>query len=134
MNIPTPESLRDMASKLDGDAYQTAREALLKAAHEIEASPPGLKVHFMYDCHLFASNIDTSTDATLALRIRELFDEDGCGSIFVRDKFDRGVENLTLHGKQLPSGKWGVTDKQIKEWICQFRSAQGKTTINSEKP
>lgn len=127
MSVPTPESMRKMALRLEGQGpvFEKARDSLLVAADELEKSPPGLRAHFMYDCHLFAS-VDTSTDAVLELRIRELFSDDGCGSLFVRDKFDREVGELDLHGKRLEEGKYGVTDAQIVDWITRFRAAEGK--------
>jgi hypothetical protein len=127
MSMPTPESLRAMAAQLTGKGrlFEKAHDALLTAADELDKAPRGLQPHFMYDCHLFAA-VSGDTDAALIARIRELFIEDGCGSLFVRDRFDRSVNELDLHGKPLVNGKYGVTDAQIADWVKRFRLAEGK--------
>ena len=78
----------------------------------------GTKIWFMFDNHLFRS-IDPMKD--MFPQIRKCFDEDGCGSIFVRDEKDKSLRKLDMHADWKKHGnKFIVTDDEIREWIKLF--------------
>jgi hypothetical protein len=74
-----------------------------------------LKVWFMYDNHTFA-RVEEITREELIARGKSLFDEDGCGSMFVRDAAEAQIDSLTLHGHMLRPRKWGVTKAELAKW------------------
>lgn len=72
-----------------------------------------MRVWFMFDNHAFAR-----VEGDRAAVLRRLFDEDGCGSAFMRDVLDRS-NGMPLHGHRLPSGKYGVTDDEIDAFLAR---------------
>ena len=57
-----------------------------------------MRVWFMYDCHTFAKVGDgSSSREQMEARARELFAEDGCGSLFARDS----------------NGRYGISDDAL---------------------
>jgi hypothetical protein len=70
----------------------------------------------MYDCHMFARVGDGSTSrAAMEARARELFAEDGSGSLYAKD--ERSSTFVSLGGKRLPDGHYGVTDADLSAFF-----------------
>ena len=74
-----------------------------------------LKIWFMYDNHTFAKVTDRSRGG-LIQAAKELFGEDGCGALFVRDEHDCELYALTLNGHRQSDGRYGVLDREVEEW------------------
>lgn len=74
-----------------------------------------LKIWFMYDNHGFA-RVEPRDKLGLIRRAKELFAEDGCGSLFVRDEHDAELRSLTVNGHRLGNGQYGVTVDEIVQW------------------
>ena len=77
-----------------------------------------MKVWFMYDCHVFAKVGDgsTSREAMMA-RAKELFAEDGCGSIFACDVRDREIAHAHGHPQTGPLTGWGISDDALNRFF-----------------
>lgn len=76
-------------------------------------------VWFMYDCHVFARPDLTNPD-TAFQSIRELFDEDRCGSIFVKRWPDGpAIRELDLSANYKENG-YKVLDSEIREWVERY--------------
>lgn len=71
-----------------------------------------MRVWFMYDCHTFAKVGDgSSSREQMEARARELFAEDGCGSLFARDSNGRQI--TYCHGQRQPNGRYGISDDAL---------------------
>lgn len=88
-----------------------------------------LKCWFMYDCHLF-DKIDLTQDDDLVLAsVESLFEQDGCGTVFVRDVKDVTIKEFSLHGRPLEktgpySHRYGVTHEEVCAWLEKVRAHQ----------
>lgn len=74
-----------------------------------------MKIWFMFDNHTFCEIKERDVES-LAERASELFLKDGCGSLFARDDDGRSIDHLMLHGERFPDGKYGQTDKALRQW------------------
>jgi hypothetical protein len=72
-------------------------------------------IWFMFDNHSFAK-IRTTERGQMIARAVELFKEDGCGSLFVRDECGAELKNLTVNGRELGNGLYGVPRDEIEQW------------------
>lgn len=72
-------------------------------------------IWFMFDNHTFAKVINGDR-ASLIRQGANLFSKDGCGSLFVKDEWGGSMEKLTLHGRMLTKGRYGVTDAALEQW------------------
>lgn len=71
-----------------------------------------MKVWFMYDCHVFARVGDDSTSREeMETRARELFKEDGCGSLFARDAYGREITHC--YGQRQADGRYGICEETM---------------------
>lgn len=87
-----------------------------------------MRIWFMYDCHAFAQLKDLSRDV-LAARARELFAEDGCGTLFVRDEYGGDLGSLTLHGRRQADGKYGISDNELHKWLDEVDAERSFRTL-----
>ena len=79
-----------------------------------------MKIWFMFDNFTFA-RIDPVDYESVVKQARELFAEDGCGSLFVRDELDGTIEKLTRMGRSLGAVKgWGLPVREIEEWAQEL--------------
>ncbi len=82
-----------------------------------------LHVWFMYDNHTFAK-VQLAARDRMIERVVELFEEDGCGSLYVRDDMDATIRSLTLDGRCLNNGKYGVPFREIAAWVEKVTDEQ----------
>jgi hypothetical protein len=80
-------------------------------------------VWFMYDCHAFAKP-DMTSKETARASIRELFNNDSCGSVFVR-KWPDGphIRELDLSPASRDNN-YTVSDAAIDEWLDKYFAAR----------
>lgn len=81
-----------------------------------------MKIWFMFDNHRFAP-VEVAGRKQMIARIVSLFNEDGCGSIFVKDG-DATVNALCLHGHRISNNEWGVPASEIEAWADRFITEQ----------
>jgi hypothetical protein len=74
-----------------------------------------LSIWFMFDNFTFEKITARDRDG-LIRQAKKCFAEDGCGALFVRDEFEASLESLTLMGRQLERGRYGVLDGDIGAW------------------
>lgn len=75
-----------------------------------------MKVWFMYDCHIFSQVGDSQTSRqVMEARAKELFAEDGCGSLVARTV--TGIDAAVCHGKLLADGTWGVNADELHRFF-----------------
>lgn len=79
-----------------------------------------MKIWFMYDNHTFAKVTDLSPDA-LFKRAKELFEEDGCGGLYVHDESGTTIQALTFHGRMLHHGRYGAYDDDLERWVAKIQ-------------
>ena len=76
-----------------------------------------MNVWFMFDNHTFAKVGDPTTPrAAMEQKARDLFAEDGCGSLFTRNAMDRSILP-PLHGTRQDNGRYGVTDDALRAFF-----------------
>lgn len=76
-----------------------------------------LTIWFMFDNHTFAK-IHSRDREGLVREATKLFQEDGCGSLFVKDEFNATLKMLTVDGKKLTDGTWGVLASEVEQWAA----------------
>jgi hypothetical protein len=76
-----------------------------------------MKIWFMFDNHTFAPPITTFERETMINSAIAMFAQDGCGSLFVKDIYGGGLENLTLNGHMLDNGRYGILREEIERWV-----------------
>lgn len=76
-----------------------------------------MQAWFMFDNHTFAK-VDGETREILITRATELFRQDGCGCLFVRDRSGSEVNRLALYGRILQEKpvRFGVLPEDIEQW------------------
>lgn len=76
-----------------------------------------MKVWFMFDNHLFEMVGDSfTTREQMEKKAAELFSQDGCGTMFVRDRKDEGICKR-LAGRKITEGQWGVTSNDLVKFF-----------------
>jgi hypothetical protein len=91
---------------------QREQEAWPKGSKEAQAGAM-MKVWFMYDRHQFAQVGDSQTSRqNMEARAKELFAEDGCGSLFARTV--TGMEAAACNGKPMADGTWGADADELR--------------------
>lgn len=84
-----------------------------------------MQVYFMSSSHMF-TRVDISDPEKAFKTIRDGFDRDGYGSVFARTDSKR-IAFDPMHGRTLPGGGVGATDKDI--WIWLGRLAEFQATV-----
>lgn len=74
-----------------------------------------ISIWFMFDNHTFA-RVKSRDRNELVDEATNLFNEDGCGSLFVRDAWDAILKGLDLHGRPLGDGHYGVLKADVEQW------------------
>lgn len=82
-----------------------------------------LKIWFMFDNCTFARVHLTSKDDMVRQAV-ELFKEDGCGGLYVRDNFEGLLKSLCLHGRRLPNKRYGMPRVEIEAWADKVLAEQ----------
>lgn len=93
----------------------------------------GVNIHFMYDNHRFAKIAAPSQrdEEQIVQRTMTLFTEDGCGTAFVRNARGGSLEMLSLNGRPLASGKYGVPEKEIRAWVKKVLAFKAPAVIET---
>ncbi len=87
-----------------------------------------MNIWFMYDNHTFAKIIDL-TQAALIARAKDLFRQDGCGSLYVHDESGTTIGSLTLHGRRRENGTYGVSEDKLRKWAVEIEAERSFRTL-----
>jgi hypothetical protein len=90
------------------------------AAQPVAQAPEGWNVWFMFDNHLFRK-IDMADRNTAKKQLRELFDEDRSGAVFVREQpGEKIIRDMDFSADWRKHGKYVVLDEEIDRWLDTF--------------
>ena len=122
-----PEEDEGRLSFLETDAVALLRK-MKQEVERLEALIPKrppvlpLNVWFMFDNHTFRKiNVDAPDDGLFA-QIRDAFDEDGCGAVFVRNAQDQPLPNEMGLSANYSKNGYKVLDYEITGWIKRLRA------------
>lgn len=87
-----------------------------------------MKLWFMFDNHTFEKITGQDREAILEQAI-DLFRVNGSGSLFVRDENDVTVNALTVHGRRMESGKYGVRASDLEKWADEIMAERSFRTL-----
>lgn len=87
-----------------------------------------LAIWFMFDNHTFG-RITGKNRETILKQAGDFFRGDGCGSLFVRDEYDGTLDALSLHGRRLGSGKYGILASELEKWVDEIEAERSFRTL-----